>query len=159
MLIWSVVLLLPVSIYGVWAHLPNVESKAEALGMALALDLGLVMLGIAWWRKHLHRVSDGALGSLLALVYFILPSLWAILEVNSLFPKTMHPKRYEVIDQRKAPASNESYLFLWTGEQIRRLRIRAGQEALKAMPGDSVTLEFRIGLLGLKTIDDVHFRR
>lgn len=158
-LIWPTVLLLPVSIYGVVRLLPSQESIGRAVVLALMMDVFLVMFGAVLWRKRMERFSDSLLAIMIGLAYFAVPSLWIVLGINALAPSEAKIQSYEVIEKRRATGSDHAYLFLWTGNGIRRQKVGKDEDGALALPGDTVVLGFKTGLVGLKTMSDVRIRK
>lgn len=155
LLIWPAIFLLPLSLYGVMHLWPSLESVGKALVWAVILD-ALLVLGFALvFRRKLKVFDDSTLVLILSVVYLAVPSLWVVLEMNQAVALESRVQRYEVLDRKVANGSADAYLFLWTGDGIRRHEVHEEGQGWGAVPGDTLFIKYKTGLLGLETISDV----
>lgn len=155
-LIISLALILPLGV-AIWIQLLPVLSSPWFIFLPTSVLVALATWPVAKWLKRKPHLEDRSLSIFLATVYLIIPVGAITLLLNHSANLNSRTERLVVMDRfPKTPnGATNTWIFLWTGNHIDKMKVSSSDPLYLCMPGDSIEIHFAQGLLGLEYRDHV----
>lgn len=153
---WIAILSLPAAVWGIVVWTSQLQHPWLLVAVAVVF-LALVVLFIhrlapVWYTRYRDaRFATGLLAFLL-----ILPVVALLSGINALGSSVSRIETWELSEIYNRGPSDGVYLFLWTGNELHKERVALDHPLAQALPGDSIYLDYRRGLLGFEYLRNVY---
>ncbi|MBP6184615.1 MAG: hypothetical protein KA479_06710 [Saprospiraceae bacterium] len=152
---WPFVLLLPLSVAAITFWIPAIESPWLFIGFSFLLCC-LLVAAFHLIRYSLRKTSiEVLLWEGIVALFLVVPILAFLLLVNKAIPLKSRNARYEVMQRYAMGPTEPTYLFLWSGNNVFKQKLKSSHPASRLHVGDTMEVHYVTGLLGFEYIQYV----
>ncbi|MEZ5031649.1 MAG: hypothetical protein R2787_09635 [Saprospiraceae bacterium] len=147
-------LILPLGV-AVWAMYLKELSQPWWLLIPIAVFVTLSILPLVRYLRRIPALEDRSLSVFLGVVYLLIPAGALALLLNRMVAIDSHVDHLEVMDRfpDQPNGDPDTWVFLWTGQDILRIKVSPDDPLYLCQPRDTVSLQYATGLLGLEYLE------
>lgn len=147
-------LILPLGV-AVWVILLPKLTHPWLVVLPIIVFVALAILPVVGYLRRVPALEDRQLAIFLAVIYLLIPSGALALLLNRMGAMSTREEHLEVMDRfpDQPDGDPDSWVFLWTGQDILRIMVTPDDALYLCQPHDTVSLHFATGLLGLEYLE------